>query len=285
MNTEELVRLITQQVLFNLAGSPSSTTCAGCGANCEGMCVQHCPDDCRVVVSAGADRLSAPLGIRQVASDLGAMIDHTLLNPDATADQVVQLCLEARQYQFASVCLNPCWVALAARELHGSSVPVCTVVGFPLGATLPEVKAFEAQRCIADGAREVDMVINIGALKSRDYRLVAHDISAVVQAAHSCHVLVKVIIETSLLTDEEKVEACALAQAAGADYVKTSTGFSTGGATASDIALMRRVVGPGIGVKASGGIRSAADAQAMIAAGATRIGASASVKIVQEAKK
>ncbi len=285
MNTEELVRLITQQVLFNLAGSPSSTTCAGCGANCEGMCVQHCPDDCRVVVSAGADRLSAPLGIRQVASDLGAMIDHTLLKPDATADQVVQLCLEARQYQFASVCLNPCWVALAARELHGSSVPVCTVVGFPLGATLPEVKAFEAQRCIADGAREVDMVINIGALKSRDYRLVAHDISAVVQAAHSCHVLVKVIIETSLLTDEEKVEACALAQAAGADYVKTSTGFSTGGATASDIALMRRVVGPGIGVKASGGIRSAADAQAMIAAGATRIGASASVKIVQEAKK
>jgi deoxyribose-phosphate aldolase len=285
VNTEELVRLITQQVLFNLAGSPSSTTCAGCGANCEGMCVQHCPDDCRVVVSAGADRLSAPLGIRQVASDLGAMIDHTLLKPDATADQVVQLCLEARQYQFASVCLNPCWVALAARELHGSSVPVCTVVGFPLGATLPEVKAFEAQRCIADGAREVDMVINIGALKSRDYRLVAHDISAVVQAAHSCHVLVKVIIETSLLTDEEKVEACALAQAAGADYVKTSTGFSTGGATASDIALMRRVVGPGIGVKASGGIRSAADAQAMIAAGATRIGASASVKIVQEAKK
>ncbi len=285
MNTDELVRLITQQVLFNLAGSAGSTTCAGCGANCEGMCVQHCPDDCRAVVSAGADRLSAPLGIRQVASDLGAMIDHTLLKPDATAEQVVQLCLEARQYQFASVCLNPCWVALAARELHGSSVPVCTVVGFPLGATLPEVKAFEAQRCIADGAREVDMVINIGALKSRDYRLVAHDISAVVQAAHSCHVLVKVIIETSLLTDEEKVEACALAQAAGADYVKTSTGFSTGGATASDIALMRRVVGPGIGVKASGGIRSAADAQAMIAAGATRIGASASVKIVQEAKK
>lgn len=285
MNTDELVRLITQQVLFNLAGSAGSTTCAGCGANCEGMCVQHCPDDCRAVVSAGADRLSAPLGIRQVASDLGAMIDHTLLKPDATAEQVVQLCLEARQYQFASVCLNPCWVALAARELHGSSVPVCTVVGFPLGATLPEVKAFETQRCIADGAREVDMVINIGALKSRDYRLVAHDISAVVQAAHSCHVLVKVIIETSLLTDEEKVEACALAQAAGADYVKTSTGFSTGGATASDIALMRRVVGPGIGVKASGGIRSAADAQAMIAAGATRIGASASVKIVQEAKK
>jgi len=285
VNTEELVRLITEQVLRNVSGSMGSAGCAGCGANCEGMCVQQCPDDCRAVVSAGADRLSAPLGIRQVASDLGAMIDHTLLKPDATAEQVVQLCLEARQYQFASVCLNPCWVALAAHELHGSSVPVCTVVGFPLGATLPEVKAFEAQRCIADGAREVDMVINIGALKSRDYRLVAHDISAVVQAAHSCRVLVKVIIETSLLTDEEKVEACALAQAAGADYVKTSTGFSTGGATASDIALMRRVVGPGIGVKASGGIRSAADAQAMIAAGATRIGASASVKIVQEAKK
>jgi len=284
VNTEELVRLITQQVLQNLSGSTGAAICAGCGESCAGMCVQQCPDDCRAVVSAGAERLSAPLGIRQVSADLGALIDHTLLKPDATAEQVVQLCLEARQYQFASVCLNPSWVALAARELRGSKVPVCTVVGFPLGATLPEVKAFETQRCIADGAREIDMVINIGALKSRDYRLVAHDISAVVQAAHSCNVLVKVIIETSLLTDEEKVEACALAQAAGADYVKTSTGFSTGGATASDIALMRRVVGPGIGVKASGGIRSASDAKAMIAAGATRIGASASVKIVQEAK-
>ena len=226
MNTEELVRLITQQVLQNFSGA---TACAGCSGGCAGMCAQQCPDDCRVVVSAGADRLSAPLGIRQIAPDLAAMIDHTLLKPDATADQVMQLCQEARQYQFASVCLNPSWVALAARELRGSNVPVCTVVGFPLGATMPEVKAFEAQRCIADGAREVDMVINIGALKSRDYRLVAHDISAVVQAAHSCNVLVKVIIETALLSDEEKVEACALAQAAGADYVKTSTGFSGGG--------------------------------------------------------
>ena len=213
MNTEELVRLITQQVLQNF---PGATACAGCSGGCAGMCAQQCPDDCRVVVSAGADRLSAPLGIRQIAPDLAAMIDHTLLKPDATADQVMQLCQEARQYQFASVCLNPSWVALAARELRGSNVPVCTVVGFPLGATMPEVKAFEAQRCIADGAREVDMVINIGALKSRDYRLVAHDISAVVQAAHSCNVLVKVIIETALLSDEEKVEACALAQAAGA---------------------------------------------------------------------
>ena len=177
MNTEELVRLITQQVLQNFSGA---TACAGCSGGCAGMCAQQCPDDCRVVVSAGADRLSAPLGIRQIAPDLAAMIDHTLLKPDATADQVMQLCQEARQYQFASVCLNPSWVALAARELRGSSVPVCTVVGFPLGATMPEVKAFEAQRCIADGAREVDMVINIGALKSRDYRLVAHDISAVV---------------------------------------------------------------------------------------------------------
>ena len=282
MNTEELVRLITQQVLQNFSGAAA---CTGCSGGCAGMCAQQCPDDCRVVVSAGADRLSAPLGIRQIAPDLAAMIDHTLLKPDATADQVMQLCQEARQYQFASVCLNPSWVALAARELRRSNVPVCTVVGFPLGATMPEVKAFEAQRCIADGAREVDMVINIGALKSRDYRLVAHDISAVVQAAHSCNVLVKVIIETALLSDEEKVEACALAQAAGADYVKTSTGFSGGGATASDIALMRRVVGPGIGIKASGGIRSAADAKTMIEAGATRIGASASVKIVQENRK
>ena len=282
VNTEELVRLITAQVLHSLSGAAA---CAGCGGDCAGMCVQQCPDECRVVVSAGADRLSAHPGIRQIAPDLAGMIDHTLLKPDATAEQVIHLCQEARQYRFASVCLNPSWVALASHELQGSSVPVCTVVGFPLGATMPEVKAFETQRCIADGAREVDMVINIGALKSRDYRLVAHDISAVVQAAHSCNVLVKVIIETALLSDEEKVEACALAQAAGADYVKTSTGFSSGGATAQDIALMRRVVGPSIGVKASGGIRSAADAKSMIEAGATRIGASASVKIVQENRK
>ena len=249
------------------------------------MCVQQCPDDCRAVVRAGAERLSAPLGIRQVSADLGALIDHTLLKPDATAEQVVQLCLEARQYQFASVCLNPSWVALAARELRGSKVPVCTVVGFPLGATLPEVKAFETQRCIADGAREIDMVINIGALKSRDYRLVAHDISAVVQAAHSCNVLVKVIIEAALLNDEEKVIACQLSKAAGADFVKTSTGFGPGGATVEDVALMRRVVGPDLGVKAAGGVRNYADTQAMIAAGATRVGASAGVAIVSEARR
>ncbi len=281
MNTEELVRLITAQVLHNLSGGAA---CAGCSGGCAGLCVQQCPDDCRIVVGAGADRLSAHPGIRHIAPDLAGMIDHTLLKPEATAEQVTQLCHEARQHRFASVCINPSWVALAAQELRGSQVPVCTVVGFPLGATLPEVKAFETQRCLADGAREIDMVINIGALKSRNYRLAAQDVSAVVQAAHGCQALVKVIIETALLTDEEKIEACALAQAAGADYVKTSTGFASGGATAADIALMRRVVGPGIGVKASGGIRSAADARAMVEAGATRIGASASVKIIQESR-
>ncbi|MCX7669712.1 MAG: deoxyribose-phosphate aldolase, partial [Anaerolineae bacterium] len=209
---------------------------------------------------------------------------HTLLKPEATADQIVKLCAEARENGFATVCVNPTWVALAAQELRGSPVKVCTVVGFPLGATLPEVKAFETERAIALGASEIDMVQNIGALKSRDYKLVADDIAAVVRVAHARQASVKVIIETALLTDDEKIESCVIAQAAGADYVKTSTGFSTGGATVADVALMRRVVGPGMGVKASGGIKSAADAAQMIAAGATRLGASAGVKIVREAR-
>ncbi|MDW8318067.1 MAG: deoxyribose-phosphate aldolase [Anaerolineae bacterium] len=219
-----------------------------------------------------------------MAADLARMIDHTLLKPEATADQIVKLCAEARENGFATVCVNPTWVALAAQELRGSPVKVCTVVGFPLGATLPEVKAFETERAIALGASEIDMVQNIGALKSRDYKRVADDIAAVVRVAHARQASVKVIIETALLTDDEKIESCVIAQAAGADYVKTSTGFSTGGATVADVALMRRVVGPGMGVKASGGIKSAADAAQMIAAGATRLGASAGVKIVREAR-
>jgi deoxyribose-phosphate aldolase len=211
------------------------------------------------------------------------MIDHTLLKPDATAEQIVKLCTEARANSFATVCINPAWVALAARELRGSPVKVCTVVGFPLGATTPEVKAFETERVIANGATEIDMVQNIGALKSRDYRLVAEDVTAVVRAAHARQASVKVIIEAALLTDDEKIESCAIAQAAGADYVKTSTGFASGGATAADVTLMRKVVGPAIGVKAAGGIKTAADAAQMIAAGATRLGASASIAIVREA--
>ncbi|NOX63114.1 MAG: deoxyribose-phosphate aldolase [Chloroflexi bacterium] len=219
-----------------------------------------------------------------MAADLARLIDHTLLKPNATEAQIRKLCQEAKQYHFASVCVNPTWVPLAAQELVGTDVLVCTVIGFPLGATLPEVKAFEAERSLMLGARELDMVINVGALKSGHYDFVQRDIAGVVDVAHARGALVKVIIETVLLTDEEKVEACVLSQAAGADYVKTSTGFAGGGATVEDVALMRRVVGSQMGVKASGGISSAEKAEAMIRAGATRIGASAGVKIVQQAR-
>jgi deoxyribose-phosphate aldolase len=213
------------------------------------------------------------------------LIDHTLLKPDASQDQIAQLCYEARTYQFASVCVNPAHVKLSAQLLEGSGVPVCTVVGFPLGATPATVKAFETQQAIREGAREIDMVINIGALKSEDYKTVYEDIASVVQAAHAGDSIVKVIIEAALLTDEEKVIACQLCKAAGADFVKTSTGFGPGGATVADVALMRRVVGPDIGVKAAGGVKDLADAQAMIAAGATRIGASAGVRIISESNQ
>jgi deoxyribose-phosphate aldolase len=213
---------------------------------------------------------------------LAATIDHTLLKPTATEEQIRELCAEALEHRFASVCVQPCWVTLCAQLLENSGVKVCTVVGFPLGVTLTDVKAFEAQRCIALGATEVDMVINLGALKSRQFELVQDDIAAVVNAAHALGAIVKVIIETGYLTEEEKITACRLAKAAGADYVKTSTGFGAGGATVEDIALMRSVVGPEMGVKASGGVKTAAEARAMIAAGATRIGSSAGVKIVSE---
>jgi len=211
------------------------------------------------------------------------MIDHTLLKPDATQDEIAQLCYEARKYGFASVCVNPGNAALCAQLLKGSGVPVCVVVGFPLGATSTETKVFEAQQAIREGATEVDMVINVGALKSRDYELVERDIASVARACHAGNAILKVIIEAALLTDEEKVVASQLTKVAGADFVKTSTGFGPGGATLEDVALMRRVVGPTIGVKAAGGIRSYEDAQQMIAAGASRIGASASVRIMQEA--
>ena len=217
-------------------------------------------------------------------TDIAKIIDHTLLKPEATRDQIVQLCREAREYGFASVCVNPSYVKLAAELLRGSSVKVCSVVGFPLGATLPEVKAYEARRAIEEGAAEIDMVINIGALKSGDLELVKRDIASVVDVCHAKGALCKVIIEAALLTDEEKVLACQLAKAAGADYVKTSTGFGPGGATVQDVALMRRTVGPEMGVKAAGGIRSYEAAKSMVEAGATRIGASAGVKIVQEAR-
>ncbi|MFN2182533.1 MAG: deoxyribose-phosphate aldolase [Anaerolineae bacterium] len=218
-----------------------------------------------------------------MGKDIAKLIDHTLLKADATQDQIAQLCYEARKYGFAAVCVNPTHVKLCKQLLQGSQVHVCTVVGFPLGATPPEVKAYETQQAIDDGATEVDMVINIGALKSKDYALVERDIATVARACHAGGAILKVIIEAALLTDEEKVIACQLAKAAGAEYVKTSTGFGPGGATAHDVALMRSAVGPGLGVKAAGGIKNLADAKAMVAAGATRIGASAGVKIVQEA--
>ena len=214
-----------------------------------------------------------------MTENYASYIDHTLLKPEATKEQIIALCAEAKQYDFASVCVNPTWIETAAKELEGAVSKVCTVIGFPLGANTSDVKAFETKDAIAKGADEVDMVLNIGALKGSDYELVLNDMEAVVEAANGT--LVKVIIETCLLTDEEKVKACELAVEAGVDYVKTSTGFSTGGATPTDVALMRKTVGPDFGVKASGGVRSLADLKAMIEAGATRIGASSGVKIMQ----
>jgi len=218
------------------------------------------------------------------AEDIPAWIDHTLLKPQASADDVRQLCAEARQFGFASVCVNPAWVPLAARALGGASPEVCTVIGFPLGATLPTVKAFETLAALQAGATEIDMVLNVGALKSARHDLVLADILGVVQTAHARGALVKVILETALLDRREKILACLLAKAAGADFVKTSTGFGPGGATAADVELMRRVVGAEMGVKASGGVRSWDDMQRMVRAGASRIGASAGLKIVQEAR-
>jgi deoxyribose-phosphate aldolase len=212
--------------------------------------------------------------------NIAKMIDHTLLKPEATKEQIVKLAEEAKTYGFASVCVNPAWVKTAYEILKDTDVKVCTVIGFPLGATTPEVKAFEAKNAVENGATEVDTVINIGALKDGNDELVEKDIKAVVDAVKG-KALVKVIIEAALLTDEEKVRACQLAVKAGADYVKTSTGFSIGGATVEDVALMRKTVGPNIGVKASGGVRTLKDAEAMIEAGASRIGASSGVAIVQ----
>lgn len=291
---ERVVELVTKQVLLALAederraaanalhSTPSAHECTEeCGA---GYCIRHCGDKVDLIVDAGADRLASGIGVTLAKPGLARMIDHTLLKPEATADQIAQLCYEARKHGFAAVCVNPTHVALSAQLLKGSNVAVCTVVGFPLGATPPDVKAYEAQLALSQGATEIDMVINIGALKSKDYEQVARDIRAVVRVSHAANppALVKVIIEAALLNDEEKVAACLLSKECGADFVKTSTGFASGGATVADVALMRRAVGPRLGVKAAGGIRTRADAEAMAAAGATRLGASAGVKIVQE---
>jgi len=234
-------------------------------------------------VSARTGRTRPALGSVPEGTSIASLIDHTLLKPEAMARQIEMLCFEAKEYGFASVCVNSWYVPLAVELLRDTEIPVCTVVGFPLGASLPSVKAHEAQQAMAHGAREIDMVIPIGALRSRDIVGVFEDISDV---AYVCHehpdeVICKVIIETALLTDTEKIIACQLAKLAGADFVKTSTGFSTGGATVEDIKLMRQVVGAGMGVKASGGVRTLEQAQAIVEAGANRIGASAGVTIAQ----
>ncbi len=283
---ERLVEQITKEVIILLREEESRAQGDGSGspcADCSGQCASRCHDRVRQVVDAGASRLTSTLGGTEIGPEIAHLIDHTLLKPDATQDQIAQLCYEARKYGFAAVCVNPTYVKLCAQLLKGSPVHVCTVVGFPLGATPPEVKAYEAQQAIDDGATEVDMVINIGALKSKDYALVERDIATVARTCHAGGAILKVIIEAALLTDDEKVIACQLAKAAGADYVKTSTGFGPGGATVHDVELMRRAVGPDLGIKAAGGIRSYEEAKAMVAAGATRIGASAGVKILQEA--
>jgi deoxyribose-phosphate aldolase len=282
---KHLVEVITREVLIALKESEyQSDQPAGdfCTLECaEGICVDTCFNRVGEVVSAGASRLTSQLGNIPDDPDIASMIDHTLLKPDATADQIAQLCYEARKYNFASVCVNPTHVKLCAELLQGTQVKVCTVIGFPLGASAPEVKAFEAQTALKDGATEIDMVLNIGALKAGDLTLAARDIHEVVKVGHAAGAIVKVIIETSLLSNEEKVTACLLSKEAGADFVKTSTGFSGGGATVEDVSLMKRVVGPDMGVKASGGVRDFEDAQSMVQAGATRLGASAGVKIVQ----
>ena len=240
------------------------------------------PSAVKTIVYNGAERISAGKGIGTELNDisLARMIDHTLLKPEATPQEITTLCEEAKKYNFASVCINPSYVPLCSNLLSGTQVKVCTVIGFPLGATTTLAKRAEAEEALNNGAEEIDMVINIGKLKAGDYEYVFNDINQVVLAAKRKNAVAKVIIETALLTDEEKVKACVISKQAKADFVKTSTGFSKGGATAGDVALMRYVVGSSVGVKASGGVRTTEDAEKMIKSGADRIGASASVKIV-----
>jgi deoxyribose-phosphate aldolase len=249
--------------------------------SCHAVLYDCCPDRLRGVIDAGATRIGLHAS-GGAAGAVAAMIDHTLLKPDATRAEIEKLCREAAEFHFATVCINPTWVKVAAQLLRGSGVGVCTVVGFPLGATTADVKHYETRRVIFDGAAEVDMVINIGALKSGDLQTVERDIAAVVGPCREANVISKVIIEAALLNDDEKIAACTLSKAAGADFVKTSTGFASGGATAHDVALMRRIVGADMGVKAAGGVRDYEGLKAMVAAGASRVGASAGVKIVQE---
>jgi len=265
LDREMLVELITKEVLSTLASQVD---------RCDSL------EALRQVVGNGADRVAFHGDASEVPIELASYIDHTALKPETTAAEIDTLCQEAAEFHFASVCVNPSWVKRASGNLRGSDVKVCSVIGFPFGATTAEIKAMEARRAIRDGAREVDMVINVGALKSGDNETILTEMQKVVDSAHESGAIVKVIIETALLSDEEKVIASSLAKKAKADFVKTSTGFGGGGATVFDVALMRETVGPDMGVKASGGVRTASDVEDMIAAGATRIGASAGVQIV-----
>lgn len=291
-DVDRLVELITQRVKDRLNQTPAAKLnvlprdrgeCnddAAPGEDCAecGSCVVRRPWSVRAMEEVGAMRVGAMPGVGEVPADLAKLIDHTLLKAEATRDEVVKLCEEARKYKFASVCVNTTWVPLCKAMLAGSGVMVCTVVGFPLGAMSPTAKAYEAREAVRQGAKEIDMVINIGALKSKDYETVFEDICRVVKA--SAPAGVKVILETSALNTEEKIIGCTLSKLAGAAFVKTSTGFGKGGATVEDIQLMRSIVGGELGVKASGGVRTVEDAIKMAQAGANRIGASASVAIV-----
>ncbi len=272
---ERLIRVVAEEMAA--IGPPAGP--ARCG--CHQVLFECCPDRVAGVLEAGATRLGLHAS-GATAGDVAALIDHTLLDPAAARPAIEGLCREAVEHGFATVCVNPTWVTTCTTLLRGTRAAVCSVVGFPLGATTPDVKRYETRRAIADGAREIDTVINIGALKSGDFELVEHDLLAVTSTCREAGVTCKVIIEAALLTDAEKVTACTLAKAAGADFVKTSTGFGPGGATAADVALMRRTVGETMGIKAAGGVRTLDGLKAMVSAGATRIGASAGVRIVHE---
>ena len=272
----KLITIIAEEV--RAASAKPMVRCA-----CHSVNEDCCPSNLQGVIDAGAARLGMH-ATGGATHGVAGYIDHTLLKPDATLQEIEKLCREAAEFKFATVCVNPAWVATCARLLRSTPVGVCTVVGFPLGATTPDVKNYETRRVIFDGAREVDMVINIGALKSGDLRLVEKDIEAVASVCREAGVTSKVIIEAAYLTDDEKVTACTLSKAAGADFVNTSTGFGPGGATVADVALMRRVVGDDMGVKAAGGVRDLEGLKAMVAAGASRVGASAGVKIVQQSR-
>lgn len=293
-DADQLVEIIVKRVQERLNGSAGASAklalaprdrgecnddtapgedCAECGS-----CVVRRPWSVRAMEGAGAMRVGALPGVGSVPSDMAKLIDHTLLKPEATRDEIVKLCEEARKYRFASVCVNTTWVGVCKALLAGTDVMVCSVVGFPLGAMAPGAKAYEARDAVRAGAKEIDMVINIGALKSRDYETVFEDICRVVKAAAPAGV--KVILETSALDTEQKIIGCTLSKLAGAAFVKTSTGFGKGGATVEDVELMRRIVGSDVGVKASGGVRTAEDVLKMAQAGANRVGASASVAIV-----